>query len=179
MKIRNSTLWCNLYSTASKSNICIKQSRYRHLLLLSGVVFFNLLLISYLTYAYHFVLVIVVLTLTLLSVLIAKQGKEQLVTLQMILDEHGICSFKHMLGNTVNSTVDSKEQFQLLASSRYSFFGCWLHIVPLSSLSSSYLLPNVISKRRKKAWLFIYRDSLSAEDFSRLSQVIRNVPKLA
>ncbi len=118
-----------------------------------------------------------------MSILITKQGGEQVLLesstrLQLTLDKHGVCSFEHTLGNTVDSTVDIvdiKEQFQLLTSSRYSFFGCWLHMQPLSNISSTAPLFFVINKKRKKKLLFIYRDSLSAVDFSRLSQVIRNL----
>lgn len=110
-----------------------------------------------------------------MSILIAKQRNVQLTTLQVILDEHGVCSFEYMLENTVESKVDTKEQFQLLASSRYSFFGCWLHMVPLSNLYSPESLPNEINKRCEQKRLFIYRDSLSAKDFSRMSQVIRKL----
>lgn len=161
--------WCNLYSNASKYNLCIKQSSNRSIFLLSGYIFFNLLLISYTTYAYQFVLVIVVLTMTVISVLIAKKNTKKLTTLQMNLDENGVCSFEYMLEPSVVSTVDVKEQFQLLASSRYSFFGCWLHMHSFESLT------NTINKKHKKKQLFIYRDSVSPEDFSRLSQVIRKL----
>lgn len=175
MKTTNLIPWCNLFSTASKFNICIKQSRYRNLLFLGGVVFISLLLISYVTYAYQFVLVIAVLTITIISVLITKQGDEQVTTLQLTLDKYGICSFEHTLGNRAESTDDIKEQFQLLTSSQYSFFGCWLVMQPLSNISSTAPLFSVINKKRKNKLLFIYRDSLSAVDFSRLSQVIRNL----
>ncbi len=175
MKTSNSTPWCNLYSTASKYDICVKQSRYRNLLWLSGCLFFNLLLISYITYAYQFLLVIVVLTITFMSILIAKKSNGQLTSLQFTLDDYGVCSFEYPLENTVISNVGRKEQFQLLASSRYSFFGCWLHMAPFSNLSSSALLSYAINKQSKNKWLFIYRDSLSTQDFSRLSQVIRKL----
>jgi len=167
--------WCNLFSTASKYNICIKPSRYRNLLFLAASVFFSLLLISYTTYAYQFVLVIAVITITIMSVLIAKQRNEQFTSFQLIVNENGVCSFEYMLENTDECTVNSKEPFQLLTSSRYSFFGCWLYMAPLSNLSSSGFLPNTINKKCKKARFFIYRDSLSAEDFSRLAQVIRKL----
>lgn len=174
MKTTNLTPWCNLFSNESKKyNICIKQSRYRNLLFLGSCIVFSLLLISYVTYAYQFVLVIVVLTITLLSVLIAKKRSEQLTTLHFTLDENGVCSFEYTLENKIESPVDIKEQLQLLVSSRFGFFGCWLHMAPLSNLSSP--APYAINKKRKKKWLFIYRDSLSVEDFSRLSQVIRKL----
>lgn len=175
MKTKNLILWCNLFSNESKYNICIKESRYRNLLLLNSGVFFSLLLISYVTYAYQFVLVIVVLTITIMSLFVAKSKDEQLTKLHLILDEEGVCSFEHATVNKIGSTADIKEQFQLLTSSRFSFFGCWLCMAPLSNLVLPEILPNAINKRRKKRLLFIYRDSLSAEDFSRLSQVIRKL----
>jgi len=115
--------------------------------------------------------------MTLLSVLIAKQSGEQATTFQFIFDEHGVCSFDVVPENTVDSTIGRKERFQLLTGSRYSFFGCWLYAVPLPNVYSAEPLSNAINKRRKKKRLFIYRDSLSAEDFSRLTQVIRNLKK--
>lgn len=175
MKTTNSTQWCNLYSTASKYNICIKQSRYHHLLLLGSGIFINLLLISYDTYAYQFVLVTVVLTITLLSFLIARKNYGRLITLRFTLDELSVCSFESSFKNTVVSTDNKRESFQLLASSRYSFIGCWLQMASLSNQALPDTLPNAINKRRKKKRLFIYRDSLSAEDFSRLSQAIRKL----
>ncbi|NQY86932.1 MAG: hypothetical protein HRT51_04145 [Colwellia sp.] len=111
-----------------------------------------------------------------MSILIAKQRNEQLTRFQVIVNENGVCLFEYMLENTDECTVNSKESFQLLTSSRYSFFGCWLYMVPLSNLSSSGFLPNTINKNRKKR-LFIYRDSLSAENFSRLAQIIRKLKK--
>lgn len=177
MKTLNSTPWCNLYSTALKYDICVKPSRYRNLLWLSGCLFFNLLLISYITYAYQFLLVIVVLTITFMSILIAKKSNEQLTTLQFTLDEYHVYSFEDLLENTIINNVSRKEHFQLLASSRYSFFGCWLHMAPLSNLSLATAAPlsYTINKKGQKKWLFIYRDSLSAQDFSRLSQIIRKL----
>ena len=179
MKTSKSTPWFNLYSTASKHNICVKQSRHRDLLWLSGCLFINLLLIGYVTYAYQFVLVIVVLSITLISILIANNRLGQITLLQFTVDEFSICSFQYRCEKKGVSAIAKKEQFQLLASSRYSFFGCWLHVVPLSNLSSSALFSYAINKKHKNKWFFIYRDSLSAQDFSRLSQVIRHLKETA
>jgi hypothetical protein len=118
---------------------------------------------------------IVVLAMTIMSILIAKKKDRQLSTFQVILDEQGVCSFEKTLENSVDSNVDIKEQYQLLSSSRYSFFGCWLHMAPLSNMYSPELLTKVLNKKHKKKWLFIYRDSLSTKDFSRVSQVIRKL----
>lgn len=169
MKIKNSTPWCNLYSTGSKYNFSIKESRYRHYLFFCSVVLLNLLLIIYTTYAYQFVLTIVVLMMTAMSVLIVKRNAKQLTAFYMNIDENGVCSFESMFENSVVSSSDVSEQFQILASSRYSFFGCWL------DMYSTKLLNNAINKKHIKKQLFIYRDSLSSEDFSRLSQIIRKL----
>lgn len=177
MKIQNSIPWCNLFSTASKYNLCIKESRYRYLVILSGCTFSILLLIIYVTYAYLFVLVSVIFIITLLSLFSTKKKNEQLSTLQIIVDELGVCSFENIIEKKAESDKDlkEKEQFQLLSSSRYSFLGCWLYLVPLSNLySSSFLIGRLGTKPEKKR-LFVYRDSLSAEDFSKLSRVIRNL----
>ncbi len=84
----------------------------------------------------------------------------------MILDDDGIFSIVKDYNSTMETSEEVKEQFQLLANSRYSFFGCWLYMTPL---------PVTINKKSKTKQLFIYRDSLSAKDFSRLSQVIRSL----
>ena len=112
-----------------------------------------------------------------MSIYIANKKNGQLTSLQFTLDDYGVCSFEYPLENTVISNVGRKEQFQLLASSRYSFFGCWLHMAPLSNLSLATAAPlsYTINKKGQKKWLFIYRDSLSAQDFSRLSQIIRKL----
>lgn len=166
MKIKSLTPWCNLYSTASKYNLCIKESRYRYILLFSSAIFIGLLLISYATYAYHLVLAVAVLTLTVVSFLIATNKPVQLTKLQVTLDEDGIFSIVNNYNKTTGNSLQVKEQFQLLVNSRYSFFGCWLYMSPL---------PITINKKTPIKYLFIYRDSLSAEDFSRLSQVIRKL----
>ena len=114
-------------------------------------------------------LTIVVLMMTAMSVLIVKRNAKQLTAFYMNIDENGVCSFESMFENSVVSSSDVSEQFQILASSRYSFFGCWL------DMYSTKLLNNAINKKHIKKQLFIYRDSLSSEDFSRLSQIIRKL----
>ena len=177
MKTKSSTPWCNLFSIASKYNICIKQSRYRNFLLAGSGVSFGLLLAVYLTYAYHLIWIIAVVTATLISLFIAKKREPKLVSYQMELNENGICSFEYTQQNTDIKMLASKEQFQLLPSSRFSFFGCWLHMSPLPTQHSPELLINSVNKSDKKEWLFIYRDSLTSQGFTQLTHVIRAVGK--
>lgn len=177
MKTKSSTPWCNLFSTASKYNICVKQSRYRNLLLAGSGVGFSLLLAVYLTYSYHLILIITVVTATLISLFMAKNHEPKLVSYQIELNENGICSFEYTHENMLNKTLASREQFQLLPSSRFSFFGCWLHMSPLPTSHSPELLISSVTKSDKKEWLFIYRDSLTSQGFTQLSHVIRAVVK--
>jgi len=98
---------------------------------------------------------------------------------QMVLNKNGVCSLESRIEDTAKKTTESKDQYQLLASSRYSFFGCWLHMESLPNHFSSPYIPSGINKSHKKRWLFIYRDSLTAQGFSQLSHVIRILAKLS
>lgn len=178
MKTKSSTTWCNLYSTASKYNLCIKRSRYRNLLIFGGSVFISLLWIGYATYAYQFILMIGILTVAIISALIAMPNHKQPTKFHIALNDQGVCSFEHTLDYKVANLTDKKEQFQLLASSRYSFFGCWLHVVSLSNLTLPELSPKTINQQSQKKWLFIYRDSLDTENFSQLTKVIRTLKNI-
>jgi hypothetical protein len=110
-----------------------------------------------------------------MSIWIADNKNEQKAQFQFTVDENGVFLFEGGLENTVKVSADKNEQFQLLGNSRYSFFGCWLYLVPLSNLSTFDSLTHTINKKPKQKRLFLYRDSLSAEEFSRLSQVIRKL----
>lgn len=143
--------------------------------MLSGSTFFSMLLISYFTYSYQLVLMIIVLFITILSVLIAKKRQNKVVLLELSVDENCAIAFNDTNSNVEGSGHDKQERFQLLASSRYSFIGCWLHMAPLSNNDSLEFFPNSIFKSSNQKLLFIYRDSLSSEDFSRLSLIIRKL----
>jgi len=158
VKTANLTPWCNLFSTASKYNICIKKSCYQHLLYAGSVVTFILLSIVFFTFAYHLALSIAVFFLFLVGLLLANK-KPQQVSSSFELNSQGLCSFN---GN---------HYYQLQTSSRYSFFGCWLILKPVPTESAQF---NVTDKNAKTR-CFIYRDSLSKQDFSRVSKVISHL----
>ncbi len=156
MKTVNLTPWCNLFSTASKYSIQVKKSHYKPLVIFGSLVLFFLLLLLYFSYAYHLALVIAIFTLIVLGVLIAQQSAKQAkVEYQFELSQQGGCSF------------DGEVYYQLQTSSRLSFLGCWLTLVPVTAKSTL-----VVSKRKQ---LFIYRDSLCEQDFSRLSRVLKDL----
>ncbi|MCW8833731.1 MAG: hypothetical protein OQK09_04810 [Colwellia sp.] len=159
----NSTPWCNLFSTASKFNIQVNESRNKLLVIYGLTVFFLLLLVLYFSYAYFLALVVATLTLLVLGVLYSQQRtkhrqKDAKCLYQFELNQQGLCLFN---GN---------EYYQLHASSRFSFFGCWLMLLPTTE--------NKCSGDKAKQ-LFIFRDSLTEQDFSRLSQVLRNLTKVS
>jgi len=119
-------------------------------------VFTFLLLLLYFSYAYHLALIIATTALMIVSVIFALQhSKHAKVIYQFELSQQGLCTF------------DGKSYYQLQANSRLSFLGCWLSLTSVSASST------LLASKHKR--LFIYRDSLSQEGFSRLSLVLRNL----
>jgi len=120
------------------------------------LVFMFLLLLLYFSYAYHLTLVIAVFTLVVLGVLMAQQkGRQVKVEYQFELTPQGICTF------------DGETYFQLQTSSRLSFLGCWLTLIPITAKNT------FLANKHKQ--LFIYRDSLCEQDFSRISRVLKDL----
>ena len=156
MKTANLTPWCNLYSSASKYNIYVTKSRYKALLNAGCIVTSIVLLLLFFTYAYHLALVVASITFLLLSVLLVKQSPEHIILSRFELDSQGLCTF------------DGNKYYQMQVDSRYSFLGCWLILQPVTAVST---MANTSNDNSKKV-CFIYRDSLSNQDFSRLSNVI-------
>lgn len=79
-----------------------------------------------------------------------------------ILTSSGEVSFNH--GDDV---------YQLLPNSRFGFIGVWL--VLQAREHDNKLLPNLRKIKSKPRQLFIYKDSLSAQDFSRVTYVINQL----
>lgn len=76
--------------------------------------------------------------------------------MQFIVAKNGECQFL-------------EHKYQLLSSSRVSFFGCWLKMILIrNGHQSNQSLQNI-------KHYFIYRDSLSNQDFSRLARVIKSL----
>ncbi len=171
MKTANLTPWCNLFSSESKYNICVKKSRYKVLLYTGSVIAFILLLLLFFTYSYHLALVVAVLTFLVLGFLLAKQRVEHVVVSKFEINRQGLCSFNS--SSFDDFSFYGNKYYQLQASSRFSFLGCWLALQPLAAQPISAVNTMCNTKNNnKKRMLFIYRDSLSNQDFSRLSNVI-------
>lgn len=63
-------------------------------------------------------------------------------------------------------------QYQLAKSSRVSVLGCWLCFEQQSG--NAIITPLAHANKPPQHW-FVYRDSLSAQDYSRLTRVINNL----
>ncbi len=109
-----------------------------------------------LTYAYHLAVVIIVLTLFIFGLWVSNKPVEFITDVNFELSREGDCSFK------------GSDHYQLQESSRFSFLGCWLILQPKTPAN---LIFNDNQAYKNKT-LFIYRDSLSKQDFSRLATVI-------
>ena len=138
------------------------------------VVFFLVTLLALIFSIHHKVYypLIVILTLSLViifTLFISNDGRYKIDNTSTInkwgsecfmIDQAGLCDF------------DNPQDFQLLAQSRISFLGCWLALQPTyktENLKTVYSKP----KSLKIKYCFIFKDSLSATDFSNLCCVIK------
>lgn len=133
-------------------------------MLYSGsAVFFILLSLIFFTYAYHIALGIVVVAFVLLGLILTNKSTLQVndsnVDINFELNSQGVCSFNGI------------EQYQLQASSRFSFLGCWLVLQPISAVTQMFNAKD----NSQQTMLFIYRDSLSEQDFSRVVKVMSHL----
>lgn len=181
MKTANLTPWCNLFSTASKYNIGVKKSRYKVLLYTGSAVAFILLSLTFFTYAYHLALAIAVIGLVILGLLLPNKSAQAVICSNVNVLNIAVSSFE--LNSQGICSFDGNNYYQLQASSRFSFLGCWLVLQqltaqpltaqPITTVNSMFNAKSSINKSNNtKTRVFIYRDSLSNQDFSRLSTVI-------
>lgn len=120
---------------------------------------------------YILTLTALVLTFLLFGVILTNKSEQKIVSV-FELNNQGDCIFESDAYQTKNSSgnYNSINHYQLLAGSRFSFLGCWLLLQPIvgnTGFNADY------SQAKKR--VFIYRDSLSELDFSRLSNVITHL----
>jgi hypothetical protein len=74
---------------------------------------------------------------------------------------------------SINTDIEheGKTSYQLLEKSRLGFIGCWLSLQQTSVLISPRNKINQTASRQ----LFIFRDSLSEQDYARLISVLRQI----
>lgn len=156
--------WCNLFSVESKFSIEVYKSYYKPLVYLGISQLIISLLLLHFTYAYQLALGHAVITTLVLGVLYSAQNSRRAV----VLDEKSFAFQFEVTGQGL-CVFDGKNAYQLQAKSRLSFLGCWLCFVAASPVNS-----NDVPKQKQ---LFIFRDSLSERDFSRLSAVLQNIDR--
>ncbi|MDP7592528.1 MAG: hypothetical protein QF552_07485 [Litorilituus sp.] len=159
MKTQNLTPWCNLFSIASKFNVKVYKSYYKPLIYIAISQLIVSLLLLYFSYAYQLALVHAVITTLLLGILYSAQKHNRPV---LVKDKSLLYHFE--ITNQGVCTFDGNKHYQLQGSSRLSFFGCWLFFLRSSPIKSL----NVCQHKH----LFIFKDSLTEQDFSRLSAVL-------
>ena len=156
MKTVSLTPWCNLFLTESKYSISLTRSHNKALLYAGSATFILLISVVLFTYAYHLALAGAFVTVLLLSGFKQVNVNKKPCISMFELTSQGLCCF------------DQQHIYQIQASSRFSFLGCWL---VLQLISNNQLHTNSKKNKAKKV-LFIFRDSLSAQDFSRITRVI-------
>ena len=77
-----------------------------------------------------------------------------------------------ILTNTGGIQLNDKQvSYQLLTNSRLSFIGCWLVMIQdVASLPPSTNLAEKIPKQ-----IFIFKDSINEQDYSRIARVIKQL----
>lgn len=154
MKTKNLTPWCNLFSIESKYNILIGPSRYKKLFFGAVLYASTILVLSVFEQVYIEVYLVYFYLLgprTFLSPLFVHNQ-------YFSINNMGLCVF------------DNNNELQLHPSSRVSFLGCWLVFCENERACESESL-------NKATHLYIFKDSLSDTDFSRLARVLNMLCK--
>ncbi len=156
MKIKNSTQWSNIYSNASKYNVNVKDSRYKLAFYGFLAVIASLVILVSFTFQYILALSLAIISVISLSLFVSINNNKP-ITNSFIL-------------TSVGEIFLNKEQrsYQLLVGSRHSFIGCWFVMIPNHTTHSQH---DMSSKTTPKQ-LFIFRDSFTKQDYSRIGRVL-------
>lgn len=173
MKIKNLTPWCNLFSTELKYNIDIAPSRHRYWVY-SVIYIISTLLFLWLYSLSTQLLAIVIAFITLIILGVIFSSKDMFINLSFI--NKFINTFfkfgRHRL-NKFELHIDGKCYFnlgqlcRLHVNSRVGILGCWLVFIRVKNSQ------NLIDDTHQP--FFIFKDSLSAQDYSRLCRVINHL----
>ncbi|MGL1959259.1 MAG: hypothetical protein OCD00_18350 [Colwellia sp.] len=120
------------------------------------------LLLSF-TLAYQLALMLLVSAIVIVGFILSKKiDIAQTALFSFSLTKQGDCQFT---GNNHLSACN----YQLQPNSRISFLGCWLLLKPIEIHDDNRKNTTKIKQ------IFIFRDSLSEQSFSRLTSVINNI----
>ena len=135
----------------------------------------GLVLLLSLTYAYITALILTTITLLFLGVFIAVNSINPSQA-KPFFSEFTLLHDGKLYFYQENIT------YQMLATSRFAFIGCWLDLVEVSDIvSHKKSIKNegnrLYSKgsKQKTQQLFIFKDSLTRQDFSRMINVIKHL----
>jgi len=156
VKIKNSTQWSSIYSNASKYNVNVKDSRYKLALYGFLAVIASLVILVSFTFQYILALSLAIISVISLSIFVSIKNDKP-ITYSFVLTNIGEIFF-------------NKEQisYQVLAGSRHSFIGCWLVMIPNHTTHSQ----DYMSSKTAPKQLFIFRDSFTKQDYSRIGRVL-------
>ena len=149
----------NLYSNALKYNVNVRESRYKLAVYSALVIFICLVMLVIFTFYYILAQTVAAASIIALSLFLSISKKNPL-TSSFILTNTGSIRFNN-----------EEASYQLLAGSRLSFIGCWL---VMSQNVPAVFLPKDLFETMPKQ-LFIFRDSINEQDYSRIARVIKQL----
>ena len=97
-----------------------------------------------------------------------------IIALSLYLNIHNTqtISYSFILTRSGELYLDKEPlAYQLVATSRLGFIGCWLIMLPIENSPNQ---EQSIAKATTKQ-LFIFRDSLASQDFSRIANIIKQL----
>ena len=149
----------NLYSNALKYNVNVRESRYKLAVYSALAIFIFLVMLVSFTFSYILAQALAAVSIIALSLFLSMSKKNRL-TSSFILTNTGSIRFNN-----------EEASYQLLAGSRLSFIGCWL--VMRQNVPAVFLPKDLLEKIPKQ--LFIFRDSINEQDYSRIASVIKQL----
>jgi hypothetical protein len=151
VKTKSLATWSRLYSIELKYNITIVEFRQK---LINYYTFYAVFL-GVLLGAHFLRLPIFVITLLVLLF----TGK---AIFKVINNYSNIGNF--VIDNDGKCVFSEHQEFQLDASSRVGWFGCWLVLTSF-----------VVSNNKEVKYLFLFKNSISSQDYSRMSRIIKRL----
>jgi len=154
VKTKNLTTWSRLFSVELKYNITLNQSRPKF------VNYYPILVISLslILGAFFFQLPLFI-TTSMILLLISKLFFESVLRYSSVSNKNNF-----IIGNDGKCLFLGNQEFQLDANSRAGWFGCWLVLTS----------QNAENKQATK-YLFLFKHSVSEQDYSRLSRIIKRL----
>jgi hypothetical protein len=171
VKTKSLTTWSRLFSSELKYNITVDESRQKFV---KCYVFYTVLL-SIVLGGYFLLLPLFIITLSIIALLI-------LISLFIrLIDKTIFKAIKHYLyggnhasnkdnfiiGNEGKCILAEHQTFQLDVHSRVGWFGCWLVLTSTSSVA--------VSHEKVVRHLFLFKNSVSLQDYSRISRIIKRL----